>query len=88
MKPRLLLILLGAFVVWRLWAWRNAPRTSLREDKAAAPLPGSYDLLAGRPRVNAPFNLPTTPVGIAPLPRWDFDSVLAIFRENADGQNK
>lgn len=84
MKPWTLLLLIATAVglVWLVRRRADAAAESLREDKPAPTLPGSSDLLAGRPRVAAPFNLPTVIAGLAPAAQWNFDDVANIFASN------
>ncbi len=84
MKPINLIIAavvaLGAWKLYRLYNI-NAPEKSLREDKPAPAVPKSSDILAGRPKLETMFALPTVIAGLAPAPEWSFDDVASTYHD-------
>lgn len=86
MKKLIMIVIyaVAAFFAWRLFQLyqKTRPEKSLRADKPAPSIPSSSAILAGRPQVDAAFNLPTTNAGSAPLWKWDFDTVANIFQNN------
>lgn len=84
MKPITLIIAgvvaFGAYRLWKLYD-QGRPEESLREDKPAPAVPQSSDMLAGRPRLERMFALPTVVAGLAPAPQWSFEDAANSFHE-------
>jgi hypothetical protein len=65
---------------------KNRPKVdpnAIQPSRGTAELPPILDLLASRPKVDTDYALPSTAIGRAPGPFWNFDDVANVFYDNA-----